>query len=254
MDAPDTPSTARMIDYWLGGGHHYPVDVAAAQAFEGVYGPCAHEFEALRSFLGRAVEHVVARGIDEFLVLGAGIPTQGSVHEVAPHARVLYTDIDPANVDLGRRILGTSTRAAYAFGDATDTDAIDPGVMTRALPGWGKAPSGVVFLGLAAFIDDERLALAFDRLYDSVAAGSCLAFDFDTDVLAANPDALAMMGPDFHMRDPASFAALLGRWRTSGEGIVPVAQWGRTAAGTVDHAAFYGGVAVKEDPGHAAGG
>lgn len=30
-----------MIDYWLGGRHHRPVDVAAAAAFESAYGPCA---------------------------------------------------------------------------------------------------------------------------------------------------------------------------------------------------------------------
>ncbi|QOC91828.1 SAM-dependent methyltransferase [Micromonospora craniellae] len=33
MVEPDQPSTARMIDFWLGGEHHYPVDVAAAHTF-----------------------------------------------------------------------------------------------------------------------------------------------------------------------------------------------------------------------------
>ncbi|WP_319461288.1 hypothetical protein [Micromonospora sp. RTP1Z1] len=28
MAEPDQPSTARMIDFWLGGEHHFPVDVA----------------------------------------------------------------------------------------------------------------------------------------------------------------------------------------------------------------------------------
>ncbi|MEU7762152.1 MULTISPECIES: SAM-dependent methyltransferase [Micromonospora] len=41
MDQQDGRSTARMIDYWLGGRHHRPVDVAAAAAFESAYGPCA---------------------------------------------------------------------------------------------------------------------------------------------------------------------------------------------------------------------
>lgn len=33
MAEPDRSSTARMIDCWLGGEHHHPVDVAAARAF-----------------------------------------------------------------------------------------------------------------------------------------------------------------------------------------------------------------------------
>jgi hypothetical protein len=27
---PAAPSTARMIDYWLGGSDHHPIDIAAA--------------------------------------------------------------------------------------------------------------------------------------------------------------------------------------------------------------------------------
>jgi len=50
---PSQPSTARMIDYWLGGYDHFPIDVAAAQAFEQAYGPCADIFRSLRAFLGR---------------------------------------------------------------------------------------------------------------------------------------------------------------------------------------------------------
>ena len=244
-ESPDTPSTARMIDYWLGGEHHYPVDVAAAHAFEAAFGPCAHEFRTLRAFLGRAVTHLRRLGIDEYLVFGAGIPTQGNVHEVAPEARVLYTDIDPDNIALGQRILAGSSRAAYTYGDATDVGTIDDAVLAGSLPGWGREPVGLVFLGLAAFLDDERLAQTFDDLYDTVAPGSYLAFDFDTDLLASYPEALAMMGPAFHMRQPSSFPALLGRWRPTSEGIVPVAQWDGRDGPVEPAAAFYGGLAVK---------
>ncbi len=245
-EPPATPSTARMIDYWLGGEHHYPVDVVAAQAFEAAFGPCAHEFRTLREFLRRAIVHLQSLGIEEYLVFGAGIPTRGNVHEVVPEARVLYTDIDPANIELGQLILAGSTRAVYAYGDATDIATIDRGVLARSLPGWGRDPVGLVFLGLAAFLDDEQLAGALDDLYDAVAPGSYLAFDFDTDVLASYPEALAMMGPGFHMRQPSSFPGLLGRWRPTAEGIAPVAAWGRIEGPIEPPAAFYGGLAVKQ--------
>lgn len=245
------PSTARMIDYWLGGEHHFAVDVAAARAFEQAYGPVAQEFRELRAFLGRVVRRMAEHGIDEYLVVGAGVPTQGNVHQAVSPARVLYVDLDPANVALGQEILAGEPHTAYALGDATDLASIDPVVMHGTLPGWGVRPVGVVFLGLAAFIEDTTLADTLDRFVDVTAPGSMLAFDFDTEVLAAHPQALELMGPAFRMRPPAAFADLLGRWTLTEEGMAPVAHWGRRdvdrpVAGTAP-AAFYGGLAVHRD-------
>lgn len=193
-ETPVAPSTARMIDYWLGGRHHYPVDVAAAGAFEGAYGPCAEIFRSLRAFLGRSVAYLAEHGTDHFLVFGAGVPTCGNVHEVAPDAHVLYTDIDPVTIALGHEVLAGNDRAGYAFGDATDPATIDPEALARFLPGWGREPIGVVFLGLAAFLDDPTLARTLDQLHRAVPPGSMLAFDFDGEELTGHPEALAMMG------------------------------------------------------------
>jgi hypothetical protein len=242
MTEPDAPSTARMIDYWLGGSDHFPVDVAAAQAFESAYGPCAAIFRSLRAFSGRAVRHVAAEGIDRFLVFGAGIPTRGNVHEQAPGARVLYTDLDPHIVAAGAELVAGLPGVRYALGNATDLAGIDPGARAEVLDG---GPVGLVFLGLAAFLDDATLAGALDALYDAVPAGSRLAFDFDTTELEAYPQALAMMGPGFHMRTPQRFADLLGRWSTTPDGIVPVALWRPDGEPEQVPDAFWGGLAVK---------
>lgn len=230
-----TPSTARMIDYWLGGTSHLPVDVAAAQAFEQAYGPCADIFRSLRAFSGRAVRHVAAEGVDAFLVFGAGIPTRGNVHESAPSARVLYTDVDPQIVAAGRELVAGLEAVDYVHGDATDLTGID-------LP---EGKVGLVFLGLAAFIDDATLTRAFDAMYDAVPAGSWLIFDFDAMELADHPVALEMMGPAFHMREPERFGDLLGRWTPTGDGIVPVSRWRPDGTPEDVPDAFWGGVAVK---------
>jgi len=234
-----------MIDYWLGGVHHHPVDVAAAGAFEAAYGPCAAIFRSLRTFSGRAVRHAVGAGIDQFLVFGAGIPTQANVHESAPEARVLYTDVDPQIVAVGRQLLAAVANVDYALGDVTDLDSIDQATLDRVLPDRKSRPLGLVFLGLAAFLDDESLARTLGAMYDAVPAGSRLLFDFDALELADYPQALAMMGPAFHMREPARFAALLGRWAPTADGIVPVARWQPGEAGDDVPDAFWGGVAVK---------
>ncbi|MEU1745250.1 SAM-dependent methyltransferase [Micromonospora arida] len=245
MGEPDQPSTARMIDFWLGGQHHFPVDVAAANAFEQAYGPCAPVFRALRAFLGRAVRAMAAQGVDGFLVFGAGVPTMGNVHEVATDATVLYTDVDPVTIRLGQSILAGSDRAGYGFGDATDIGTVDPAQLHRFVPGWGRRPVGVVFLGLAAFLDDATLTRTLDELYAAAAPGSLLAVDFDTEELAGHPQALAMMGPQFRMRPPAAFAPLLGRWAPTADGIVPVAEWrpGGPPARVPD--AFHGVLATR---------
>ncbi|MCI4066570.1 SAM-dependent methyltransferase [Micromonospora sp. R77] len=245
MSEPDRPSTARMIDFWLGGEHHFPVDVAAARAFEQAYGPCAAIFRSLRDFLGRAVRAITDAGVDGFLVFGAGVPTRGNVHEVAPEATVLYTDVDPVAIRLGQRILAGSDRVGYGFGDATDIGTIDPAQLHRYVPGWGRRPVGVVFLGLAAFLDDDTLARTLDELYAAAAPGSFLAVDFDGEELAAYPEALAMMGPSFRMRPAAAFGPLLGRWTPTADGVVPVARW--RPSGTPDPVpdAFYGALATR---------
>ncbi|GIJ20912.1 SAM-dependent methyltransferase [Micromonospora lutea] len=245
MVEPDQPSTARMIDFWLGGAHHYPVDVAAAHAFEQAYGPCAPVFRELRAFLGRAVRAIAATGVDEFLVFGAGVPTMGNVHEAVPDATVLYTDVDPVTIRLGQRLLSGSDRAGYGFGDATDIGTIDPVLLHRFVPGWGRRPVGVVFLGLAAFLDDDTLLRTLDELYTAAAPRSHLAIDFDTEELAAYPDALSMMGPAFRMRPPAAFAPLLGRWTPTGDGIVPVTRWRPEGRPAEVPDAFHGAVAVR---------
>jgi O-methyltransferase involved in polyketide biosynthesis len=234
-----------MIDYWLGGDRHHPVDVAAARAFESAYGPCADIFRSLRAFCGRAVRHLAARGVDRFLVFGAGIPAQGNVHEAAPGARVLYTDADPQIVAVGRALLDGLTDVDYVVGDATDPGSIDAAALGQVLPERSGRPVGLVFLGLAAFLDDASLARSLDAWYDAVPVGSWLAFDFDATELADHPEALAMMGPGFHMREPDRFAALLGRWTPTDEGIVPVARW--RPDGPVERVpdAFWGGLAGK---------
>ncbi|WP_144123560.1 SAM-dependent methyltransferase [Catellatospora sichuanensis] len=242
---PQAPSTARMIDYWLGGTRHHPIDVAAAHAFEGAYGPCAAIFRSLRAFSGRATRQLAAEGVDQFLVFGAGIPAQGNVHETAPDARVLYTDVDPEIVAAGRELLDGRPNVDYVLGDAADPRGIDAAALDRALPDHATRPVGLIFLGLAAFLDDATLTRALDEMYDLVPAGSRLAFDFDAMELTAYPEALAMMGPGFHMREPADFGKLLGRWQVTADGIVPVAQWRPDGTPEQVPDAFWGGIAIK---------
>lgn len=87
----DRPTPARMYDYFLGKGN-FAVDRAAAervkQAIPNTYDIAWEN----RFFLQRAVRYLAGIGIDQYIDLGTGLPTQGNVHEIArqviPDARV----------------------------------------------------------------------------------------------------------------------------------------------------------------------
>src|SRR5882724_2028237 len=113
---PDRPSPARVYDCYLGGTHNFAADRAvAAQAIAAM--PLLPQIiRANRAFLRRAVRMVATAGVDQFLDLGAGIPTEGTVHDVArtvrPAARVAYVDMDPAAVIHSRAILAGDPQCA----------------------------------------------------------------------------------------------------------------------------------------------
>src|SRR5262245_36846529 len=91
-----TPSAARMYDYYLGGSHNFAADRAAADKVIEAIPDLPRIAQANRAFLGRAVRFIVEAGVNQFLDIGSGIPTLGNVHEVAeqadPQARVVYVD------------------------------------------------------------------------------------------------------------------------------------------------------------------
>lgn len=251
MDEPFAPNTGRMIDYWLGGTHHFASDARAADAFAAGASPGpAVVYRMLRGFIGRAARHVASQGIDRFVVFGAGIPTRGNVHEAVPHARVVYTDFDPVNVRLGREILASSSSAMYLQCDAADLSTLDHDAVRRFL---GAGPFGIVFVGLSALLDDARLAGALAGLAAWAPADSRLIFDFDGEALAGATEALELARASFgasesalHLRGAAAFERLIAPWRIEPPGMVPVALWRPDAAPPpydANRVFMYGGVA-----------
>jgi hypothetical protein len=103
------PNMARMYDYALGGKDNFAVDREAVERLF-AYAPENRDVpRANRRFLGRAVRFVAEQGIRQFIDLGAGLPSQGNVHEVArdvaPGAHVVYVDSDPVVVVHARALL-----------------------------------------------------------------------------------------------------------------------------------------------------
>ncbi|MBM0277406.1 SAM-dependent methyltransferase [Micromonospora tarensis] len=100
---------SRMYDYLLGGLQNFEADREAARQLLQAFPDAADTARSNRLFLARAVRTLAEAGIQQFLDLGSGIPTQGNVHEIAqaidPTIRVLYVDIDPVAVVASNQIL-----------------------------------------------------------------------------------------------------------------------------------------------------
>lgn len=226
MKTPSIPNTGRILDYWLSGSHHFPIDVEAAKVFDAVYPNFPTVFRTLRDYIGRVCRYIESQGINQFLVFGSGIPTCGNVHEVVPQAKVLYTDIDAINIELGKEILANNPNADYTFCDATNFNTLNRSIVTQVLGSIQRL--GIIFIGVSAFIPDETLANVLDTFYDWVPVGSFLALDFDGEAGMQYPKVLELLestGEPLYMRNPTTIRPLLGRWQLTTHDIVPVAAW-----------------------------
>ncbi|TQJ85702.1 SAM-dependent methyltransferase [Streptomyces sp. SLBN-31] len=90
------PHPARVYDWLLGGKDNYPVDEAVGEQLPPEARDAARQN---REFMHRAAAWLAAQGIDQFLDIGTGIPTEPNLHqivqEIAPAAKVVYADNDP---------------------------------------------------------------------------------------------------------------------------------------------------------------
>ncbi len=189
----NTPSVARLYDYYLGGKDTFPADRRAAEEVLSILPEVRIAARENRAFLGRAVRFLARAGIDQFLDIGTGLPTQGNVHEVAheitPDARVAYIDYDPIVLAHARALLrGAKGEITVASGDLRQPEEIlhSPEVCKHL--DFSK-PVAVLLVAIMHFIteaDDPRRILT--TLRDALPSGSYLVLShgtYDTHVEAA---------------------------------------------------------------------
>jgi len=147
-----------MYDYALGGSHNFAVDRDMVEKVEAMMPGSSLIAHANRGFLRRAVRYCLDAGVRQFLDVGSGIPTVGSVHEVArqfaPETRVVYVDNDPIAVAHGQALLrgnpytgainGDVRRPAEILADPAVTELID-----------FDRPVALLLVSLLHFIPDE---------------------------------------------------------------------------------------------------
>ena len=162
----------------LGGKDNYAVDREAAERVKEAVPNTREIVWENRLFLQRAVRHLATAGIDQFIDLGTGLPSQGNVHEIArqvtPSARVVYVDNDPIVLAHGRSLLVDSPSTTVITADMREPDAILANPDLRALIDLSR-PTAVLLVAVLHFItDSENPAEILKAFRDVLTPGSFL--------------------------------------------------------------------------------
>jgi S-adenosyl methyltransferase len=192
MDEPMTdgvnarmPNVARIYDFLLGGKDNYEEDRRAAERLLDAVPDAAVAAWDNREFLGRAVQFLVEEaGIRQFIDIGTGLPTRGSVHAVAhqfaPEARVVYVDYDPVVITHAQALLTQHPNAIAIEGDLRNPEQILTHSALRNLIDFDE-PFAILLVAILHFIrDDENPYHVVSRLRDAMAPESYLVLSHVT--------------------------------------------------------------------------
>ncbi len=256
---PAIPNVARMYDFMLGGKENYASDRAAVASLTQLSGtdiPAAARLN--RAFLGRAVRYVAGQGVTQFLDIGAGLPTQQSVHEVAQEIaadiRTVYVDNDPVVLAHSRALLGDNSTTAAVLGDVRDPAGIIGDQAVRVLIDFTR-PVCILLVAVLHFVPDAadpRSLLAAFR--EAMVPGSYLILSHGTvdgapPEVAAKADASRVYDQataQVTLRDAAQVAALLDGFTLVEPGLVHTSQWRPAITADYKFDAFLAAVGRKD--------
>lgn len=254
-EAESRPNVARMYDYYLGGCHNFAADRAAAEQVLEIFPDTGMAAQTNRAFLRRAVRYAAERGVRQFLDIGAGLPTQGNVHEVvrpiAPGARVVYVDNDDVAVAYARRLLPLDGRTVVVHGDLRRPDELlaDPAV--RAHIDFTE-PVAVLLVAVLHFVpdgDDPYAVVA--RLRDATVPGSLLVLSHLT--MDGAPPIPSQQGREVYRRSSAPIvprthtatARFFDGYELVEPGLAWLADWRPDGEPNAAVSHGYGGVGVR---------
>ncbi|WP_232661130.1 SAM-dependent methyltransferase [Pseudonocardia sp. TRM90224] len=222
----DVPHSARIWNHWLGGTDNFAADRAAGDAVVEQYPQVRLLARESRQFLVRAVRFLAgAAGVDQFLDIGAGLPTMENTHQVAqginPASRVVYVDNDPLVLVHARALLADSTpEGATTYIRA---DVREPGSLieqARRHLDFDR-PVAVMLLGVMgdATPDPDDMKAVVRTLMAAVPPGSHLALGDGAATRAGRqPEQIAECFAGLKLVEPGVVSVT--RWRPDAESAV----------------------------------
>lgn len=232
---PGDPDPARRYNYWLGGKDHFAADRASGDAVAARYPGIITTARENRAWLERAVSCLaVEHRVRQFLDVGAGIPVDPYVHEIAqrthPGARVVYVDHNPVVESHCQALMAAvpPARTGFIHADLRNPDAIlaDP-VLTTVLD--LDEPVGLLLSAVLHFLADvDDPAGVVARLLTALPGGSYVAVSHATyDLLPDDTvERLRELGDDtVRPRTHAEITQIVDGLTLIDPGLVPLVQW-----------------------------
>ncbi|WP_329377693.1 SAM-dependent methyltransferase [Streptomyces sp. NBC_01716] len=175
------PHSARVYDYYLGGKDNYPVDRELA---EKLAKGAQRGAQINREFMHRAVAWAARSGIDQFLDIGTGIPTEPNLHQIVqkivPAARIVYADNDPIVLRHAEALLVSTPEGATGY---LHTDVRQPREVLEHAGGsldFGR-PVALSLVAVLHFLGDDDDPYGVTRtLVDALPSGSLLIISHGT--------------------------------------------------------------------------
>lgn len=230
----ETPSAARMYDYYLGGSHNFAADRQLAERTVEAWPDVAHLCQANRSFLRRAVSMLTSTGIDQFLDLGSGIPTSGNVHEIVhainPDARVVYVDADAVAYAHSTALLADVPKATALYADLRDPDSVLASPQVAGFLDLSRPIAFLMFASLPFVPDEDDPAGIVEAYRNATTPGSYLALshgtsDYRPEAVQKVEGVYTQASHAMRLRSREQINAMLNGYELLEPGLVDVINW-----------------------------
>lgn len=239
-----TAHPARRYNYWLQGKDNFAADRESAEVIAAAFPTIRLSALENRRFLQRAVTYLAGdAGIRQFLDIGAGLPSEGNVHEIAqahaPESRVVYVDNDPLVLSHARAVLVSTPGGAT---DYIDADLHDPETILRRAADTLDLdrPMAVMLLGVLIYIPDTEEAYSIvRRLLERLPSGSFLVIAHSTSEVygEATEEVVRQrnkaVNPPMTLRSGPEIVRFFDGLRLLEPGVVSCTRW-RPDAGAAD--------------------
>jgi S-adenosyl methyltransferase len=181
---PTKPSAGRLYDMYLGGDQYLEVDRVAADRIRALIPEIEDAAATNRIFLQRATRWMAKSGIDQFIDIGAGLPTRFNTHQAAqainPDARIVQVDNDPMIYGHAQELLRGVKGVTYITADFRQPEAILDHPEVRAQIDF-RRPVGYLMVAVIHFVADDDDPYGLVRRYlAAVPSGSRLAISHIT--------------------------------------------------------------------------